>query len=77
LKTTTNYFDSHYNQTVRLETFNHTIGCPWTYPARNETSSIASECLTSGEPISVGQGTGNNLVIIEIEEICEEQYSWI
>ncbi|HUT79784.1 MAG TPA: VCBS repeat-containing protein [Candidatus Bathyarchaeia archaeon] len=71
LKTTTNYFDSHYNQTVRLETFNHTIGCPWTYPARNETSSIASECLTSGEPISVGQGTGNNVVTIEIGELSE------
>ena len=71
LKTTMDYFDPHYNQTVRLETFNHTIGCPWTYPARNETSSIASECLTSGEPISVGQGTGNNVVTIEIGELSE------
>lgn len=71
LKTTTDYFDSHYNQTLRLETFNHTIGRPWTYLARNETSSIASECLTSGEPISVGQGTGNNVVTIEIGELSE------
>ena len=71
LKTTMDYFDPHYNQTVRLETFNHTIGQPWTYPARYEISNISSECLNSGEPISVGQGTGNNLVLIEIEEICE------
>ena len=71
LKTSMDYFDSHYNQTVRLETYNHTIGCPWTYPARYETSNIASECLTSGEPISVGQGTGNNVVTIEIGELSE------
>ncbi|MGC9779585.1 MAG: VCBS repeat-containing protein [Candidatus Heimdallarchaeota archaeon] len=71
LKTTMDYFDSHYNQTVRLETFNHTIGQPWTYPARYEISNISSECLNSGEPISVGQGTGNNVVTIEIEEIYE------
>ncbi len=71
MKTTTDYFDSHYNQTVRLETFNHTIGQPWTYPARYEISNISSECLNSGEPISVGQGTGNNVVTIEIEEIYE------
>ncbi|NHK32578.1 MAG: VCBS repeat-containing protein [Asgard group archaeon] len=71
LKTTSDYFDRHYDQTVRLETFNHIIGQPWTYPARNETSSIASEYLTSGGPISVGQGTGNNVVTIKIEEFCE------
>ena len=71
LKTSMDYFDSHYNQTVRSETYNHTIGQPWTYPARNETSNIASECLTSGEPISVGQGTGNNVVTIEIGELSE------
>ncbi|HUU79773.1 MAG TPA: VCBS repeat-containing protein [candidate division Zixibacteria bacterium] len=75
LKTSLDYFEEHYNQSIRAETFNHTLGQPWTYPTRNETANFASEWLDSGDPISVGQGTGNNLVNIKIENVTGEGFS--
>lgn len=75
LKTSLDYFEEHYNQSIRAETFNHTLGQPWTYPTRNETANFASEWLDSGDPISVGQGTGNNLVNIKIEEMTGSGFS--
>ncbi|NHJ87518.1 MAG: VCBS repeat-containing protein [Asgard group archaeon] len=75
LKTTIGYFEEYYNQSIRTETFNHTLGKPWTYPHRNETANYASDLLDSGDPISVGQGGGNNVVNIQIENEASVGFS--
>ncbi|NHJ03465.1 MAG: VCBS repeat-containing protein [Candidatus Heimdallarchaeota archaeon] len=75
LKTSLDYFEKHYDLSIRAETFNHTLGQPWTYPNRNETANYASELIDSGDPIAVGQGSGNNLVKIMVEDVVGGGFS--
>jgi len=61
------YFDNQYDLDIGAETFNHTVGRPWTYPAKDAMLELAPQRWQSGE-MSVGLGDGWNHVMIKVEE---------
>lgn len=64
------YFNDHYQNTaphIGNETFNHTIGRPWTYPTLSDLGTIAPVSWRSGTQ-SIGQGSGWIQVTINVGE---------
>ena len=61
-KTETSYYNAHFYPKIGKETFNHTIGQPWTYPNSTETiMQVPNQWRTVNR--MVGQGSGKNYVV--------------
>lgn len=70
LKTTITYYNKEYSSiapTIGPETFNHTVGEPWTYPSISTIESIAPIRWASSGMQTVGLGDAVSTTSIEIE----------
>ena len=70
LKTTISYYNEKYSSiapTIGSETFNHTVGEPWTYPTISTIESIAPIRWASSGMQTVGLGDATSTTSIEIE----------
>ncbi|MFX0172676.1 MAG: hypothetical protein ACFE9L_12220 [Candidatus Hodarchaeota archaeon] len=70
-KVTTSYYNAKYASIaprIGKETFNHTVGKPWTYPNSSTLDSIASVRWAATQIQTVGLGDGAQTTSIRIEE---------
>jgi len=69
-KVSTSYYNNKYSSlapTIGLETFNHTVGTPWTYPNISTIESIAPIRWAATQMQTLGLGDAAQTTSIEIE----------